>query len=254
MKNISVLVTAGGTIEDIDNVRGITNHASGRLGSLIADEFARGGDRVTYLCGESALRPAIAPCETIVIRGTSQLANELERLLREQPFDCVIHTMAVSDFTPVGAVGMDELALAIEDALLSCTSRGVGEAVCAALQTVKAQPAQTKISSKSGGLVLILEQTPKVIRRIKELQPATLLVGFKLLSHSREEDLLAAAGGLMADCGCDYVLANDLRDISGERHAAMLMDRAGNLQHGGTKAEIARLIYESVTAKIGRQK
>jgi phosphopantothenate-cysteine ligase len=33
----TVLITAGGTVEPIDGVRGITNFSSGRLGALIAD-------------------------------------------------------------------------------------------------------------------------------------------------------------------------------------------------------------------------
>ncbi|MFO7160860.1 MAG: phosphopantothenoylcysteine decarboxylase, partial [[Clostridium] cellulosi] len=36
---MNVLITAGGTTENIDPVRKIKNTATGRLGSLIAEEF-----------------------------------------------------------------------------------------------------------------------------------------------------------------------------------------------------------------------
>jgi len=250
---MNILVTAGGTTEDIDSVRGIANHASGRLGSLVADEFSRRGGQVVYLCAEHALRPEIPPAQTVTIRSTAQLMRELERLLVAWPPDCVVHSMAVSDFTPAGSVSPDELAAAIEEAMFSCAARDVKAAVRAALHSVKTRPRQGKISSKTGELMLLLEQTPKAIHRIKELQPSTLLVGFKLLSGVDEQQLHEAARALMADAGCDFVLANDLRDICGDRHEAVLLDRGGEVGRAGTKAEIARMIYGQVTRRLGRE-
>ena len=40
---MKILVTAGDTYEPIDDVRKVTHMATGRLGSLIADEFAKQG-------------------------------------------------------------------------------------------------------------------------------------------------------------------------------------------------------------------
>jgi len=61
MRGYTVIVTAGGTAEKIDAVRKIANSATGRLGSLITDEFARQGRgrvaRVYYVCGEGAALP-----------------------------------------------------------------------------------------------------------------------------------------------------------------------------------------------------
>ena len=36
---MKILITAGGTTESIDTVRGITNFATGSLGKLTAEEF-----------------------------------------------------------------------------------------------------------------------------------------------------------------------------------------------------------------------
>ena len=57
MKNI--LITAGGTAEPIDNIRDITNKGTGKLGSLIADEFASREDagNIYYVHGRGAVLP-----------------------------------------------------------------------------------------------------------------------------------------------------------------------------------------------------
>ena len=49
----TVLVTAGGTSEPIDNIRSITNTGTGALGSLIADAFAKDPqvERIVYVHG-----------------------------------------------------------------------------------------------------------------------------------------------------------------------------------------------------------
>jgi len=247
---ISVLVTAGGTVEDIDTVRSITNHSTGRLGSLVADEFARGGARVTYLCAESAARPKTPPERTITIRSAGQLAQTLERLLRGQPFDCVVHAMAVSDFTPTGVFTPEELAGALEQGTRGdkLTTEALGEALASA-----AGRSEKKISSRSDRLILVLEQTPKAIGLIKSLQPDTLLVGFKLLSGAGEAELVAAGQELMRQNGCDFVLCNDLSEISPEGHAALLLGEAGVVCRAETKPDIARIIFEQVClAGVGK--
>ncbi|SVB07858.1 uncharacterized protein METZ01_LOCUS160712, partial [marine metagenome] len=49
------LVTAGPTIEPIDEVRRLTNHSTGRLGCSLADALSHAGHRVTLLLSEVAL-------------------------------------------------------------------------------------------------------------------------------------------------------------------------------------------------------
>ena len=247
--NCHVLVTSGGTVEDIDTVRSITNRSTGRLGSLVADEFSAGGARVTYLCAENAARPKLPPERTLTIRSAGQLAQTLERLLREQPFDCVVHSMAVSDFTPTGVLTIEELAAALERNISG--GKLSPEAVSEALRDTARQP-EKKISSRSDRLLLALEQTPKAIGMIKKLQPGAILVGFKLLSGASEGELVAAGQGLIERNGCDFVLCNDLSEISPEAHKALLIDKSGVICRAQTKPEIARAIFEQVVKTIGR--
>ena len=254
---LSILVTAGGTIEAIDTVRGISNFSSGRLGAVIADEFLRQGARVTFLCGEKSQRPSLPESEIITIRNVANLVETLEELLREKPFDCVIHSMAVSDFTPYYTFSFDDLCAAMEveaELRVGGGQRDISGMLRAAISKAADYQSEKKISSKNEQLVVVLGQTPKAIRRIKAIQPDTLLVGFKLLSGADEDDLLSASYELMDKNRCDFVLANDLGDISGGGHKAILLDTDGIICRAGTKNEIARIIFDNVTQRIRRTK
>ena len=55
---MKVLITAGGTSEPIDQVRSITNHASGTLGIEIAKVFLQNGVTIDYVVTKSAKKPA----------------------------------------------------------------------------------------------------------------------------------------------------------------------------------------------------
>ena len=44
---MNIIITSGGTSENIDNVRKITNTATGALGSIIANEFIKKYDIMT---------------------------------------------------------------------------------------------------------------------------------------------------------------------------------------------------------------
>jgi len=243
-----VLITAGGTSESIDSVRSITNHSTGRLGSIIADIFAKKGMCVTYLCGERAELPQGSDIEVVRIKDVQSLLETIERLLCEQKFDCVIHSMAVSDFTPIGNASIDEI---VESALSvankpNLTKDELRDELKSAIVSSCTTPKERKISSESSNLMMLLENTPKVISRIKEAQPNTILVGFKLLSNVTENELINAAHNLMIKNSCDFVLANDLKDIDGDLHKAILISKDGVLNRANTKHEIAEVIYSAV--------
>ena len=220
-KTLNILITAGGTREDIDAVRGITNYATGRLGSLVADEFADENVSITYVCGEDSALPFIN-ADVIRVRNAQGLLNVMEELLVKKKFDCVIHSMAVSDYTP--------------QAVLTADGKPIGQ--------------DKKISSDISEIMVYLKQTPKVIGRVKALQPETILVGFKLLMGVSDEELIYAAMRLMEKNSCDYVLANDLNDIKGDSHKALLINEHGVVCAAETKQEIAELLNETIRYKI----
>jgi phosphopantothenate-cysteine ligase len=218
---MNILITAGGTREDIDAVRGITNYATGRLGSLIADEFLLNTPkaRVTYVCGEDSVLPQTPVAELVRIKCAQGLMDAVENLLTIRDYYAVIHSMAVSDYTPLRVTDIHGAPL----------------------------DSHHKISSDMAEILVYLKQTPKIIGRIKVLQPSTILVGFKLLMDAPEIELIEAAQRLMEKNGCSYVLANDLSHIKGDLHKALFLDAGGVIARMNTKQEIAQCICNALT-------
>lgn len=89
----SVLVTAGGTREPIDEVRYIGNNSSGRMGVEIARAARDLGANVTLI---AANLETAAPNGVDVIRVSS--VAELEQAM-DRPSDVIVMAAAVSDFT-----------------------------------------------------------------------------------------------------------------------------------------------------------
>ena len=101
----TILITAGGTSEPIDNIRSITNTGTGTLGSLIADRFARkkSVERVVYIHSSKAVLPKTQKAVLIEADSTLELQEAVRRACREYRPDAIIHSMAVSDYK-TGAV------------------------------------------------------------------------------------------------------------------------------------------------------
>ena len=54
---LEVIVTSGGTISKIDDVRHIGNFSTGETGAKIAEEFLKKGNKVHYFYGHNSQRP-----------------------------------------------------------------------------------------------------------------------------------------------------------------------------------------------------
>ena len=92
-----VIVTAGPTHEDIDDVRFIGNRSSGKMGYALAAEAARRGARVVLVSGPTALA---VPANVEIVRVRS--ASEMHAAVLSQAVtaDLVIMAAAVADYTP----------------------------------------------------------------------------------------------------------------------------------------------------------
>ena len=92
-----VLVTAGPTYEDIDDVRYIGNRSSGKMGFALAAEAARRGARVILVAGPTALQNP-ANVETVRVRHAVEMHAAV--LSRARAADIVIMAAAVADYMP----------------------------------------------------------------------------------------------------------------------------------------------------------
>lgn len=243
-----VLITAGGTSEPIDQVRSITNHSTGRLGKALAENFLNSGNwQVDYLTTKHAVLPETHDnLSFYFIESTQELLDTLTNLLTSNVYDAVIHSMAVSDFTTEHAFS-EEAFLAKIESRLPITNK---ESLQFLLDNLEASGnTESKISSDTNRLILTLKKTPKVIQQIKKIQPKTLLVGFKLLVDVSEEELLNVAQASMEKNQADFILANDLTEISSNKHHGYLLAKNGEVTEAYTKIEIAELIRKKIEEK-----
>lgn len=225
--SMKILITSGGTSESIDRVRSITNHATGNLGKIIAELALKRGHEVTLVTTKHAVKPAPHSRLTIIeITNVESLKETLEPLVKNH--QALIHSMAVSDYTPVYMTGLDEVR-ATEDITSLLNKKNT----------------ETKISSKDDYQVLFLKKTPKVISHVKEWNPNILLIGFKLLVDVSKEELFAVARDSIQRNRADYILANDLTEISPHQHLAHLVSATEAIP-ATTKTEIAHLIITKV--------
>ena len=105
---MKILITSGGTTEKIDAVRGITNHSTGYLGKEIAELFLAKGHQVTLVTAKTAVKPE--PKENLKITeitNVDSLLKSMEPLVKEH--DVLIHSMAISDYTPIYMTDFAEL-------------------------------------------------------------------------------------------------------------------------------------------------
>ena len=107
----TILITAGGTSEPIDNIRSITNTGTGALGSLIADEFGRrrNVERIVYIHGKNAVLPKTQKAVCIEAASTAALQEAVRKACMEYAPDAIIHSMAVSDYRTGAVVKAEDL-------------------------------------------------------------------------------------------------------------------------------------------------
>ena len=224
---MKILVTSGGTSEAIDRVRSITNHSTGHLGLVITEALIKAGHEVCLITTSQAVRPASHPnLKIIEIKNTLDLLEEMRNLVKD--YQVLIHSMAVSDYTPVYMTSIDEVQ-ASQDLSKFLTK----------------QNTESKISSKEDTQILFLKKNPKIISLVKEWNPKIHLIGFKLLVDVTKDHLIDVARESLNKNRADIIVANDLNQINSEQHLAYLVEE-NDYQTAYSKQEIAELIIKKI--------
>ena len=97
LAGLRVTVTAGPTLEPLDQVRYLGNRASGRMGYALAAVARRRGADVTLVSGPTSLVP---PAGVKLVAVTTALEMHREVMARFETSDVVVKAAAVSDFRP----------------------------------------------------------------------------------------------------------------------------------------------------------
>ncbi|MDP4152842.1 MAG: phosphopantothenoylcysteine decarboxylase [Bacillota bacterium] len=258
---MNILITAGGTIEKIDEVRFISNNSTGLLGTKIAEAFIATGitDKVFYVCGKNA---AIPQNDKITIRrvaSVSDLETELKDIMSKYKIDAVVHSMAVSDYAVSAVTSYDNIFKSVNESLQSidfkkCTKQDISELIFSGFKSEPNISVSGKISSDIGDLVVIMKKTPKIIGLIKQMQPNTILVGFKLLNNVPVDVLLKTGYSIMEKNKCDLVFANDLKDVNPENHSGYLIKSEGTYKKITGKSKIAAEIVSAVIEILNKER
>ncbi|MGZ7047398.1 MAG: bifunctional phosphopantothenoylcysteine decarboxylase/phosphopantothenate--cysteine ligase CoaBC, partial [Methanobacterium sp.] len=170
LKGKKVLVSAGATFEKIDEVRGITNKSSGKMGIEIAKEAFIRGAEVTLIKGK--MNTSIPNVFNVLeVESTCEMRNAVLEQVKNH--DIFISAAAVSDFIP------------------------------------KIESEENKISSEKD-ITLKLEKAPKIIREVKKINLEIFLVGFKAEYDIPREDLIKLASKRIEEYNIDLMVANDV--------------------------------------------
>ena len=211
-----IIVSAGGTYEEIDAVRGITNKSSGKMGLEIAKEaFIQGAD-VTVVTGRVEVHiPKLF--KRVRVESVDEMRNELIKLLPEN--DIFVSSAAVSDFT------VEKISLEGKD----------------------------KISSEEG-FNLHLTPVPKIINIVKEINPEIFLVGFKAEYKVSDDELISSARKRMKTSEADIIVANDVSLVDAgfgsDKNQVFIVGDKTFAVPLNSKEEIARNIISKIAEKM----
>lgn len=222
---MNIVITAGGTTEHIDAVRGITNTGTGTLASIIATGLQEQTEveNIFYIHTAKAKKPVSDEKITYIeADDTNSVAAAVEKVLKENKIDWFIHAMAISDYY----VDYVTTAQKITDSISQFENTGITNII---LEGKNRLDNSRKLSSDEDNLIVVLKKTPKIIGMIKRLSPNTKLIGFKLLNNVTDEELRNVAYKLLLKNNCDYVVANDSSKITADKHEAIFIDKSGKI-------------------------
>ena len=214
---MNVVVTGGGTVAPIDDVRLLTNVSSGRFAAAITEACLDRGANVWHIHTAAAQLP-LKRLAAFALDITNP-ATELLRLARLR--EKWLSQRERLRLIPLAVGNVDDYAKVLKQTLKSHAIDVVFLPM--AVADFEPEPRLGKISSDADSLDLHCLRTPKVIRLVRDWSPSVYLVGFKLLSHASREELISRAEAACRENRADLTVANDLETLRQGRHTIHLV-------------------------------
>ncbi|WP_457557285.1 bifunctional phosphopantothenoylcysteine decarboxylase/phosphopantothenate--cysteine ligase CoaBC [Candidatus Harpocratesius sp.] len=221
-QNRKILVTAGTTREWIDQVRFLSNPASGRMGIAIAKALVDRGANVVLLLGPSSLKPS--PHPKLIVKhpiSTQDFVNFASEVLKSGDYDILISAAALADFTPK-------------------------------------QTYDGKITSDLEELQINLVSTPKLIQIARNIASKLFIVGFKAESQLEQEKIIENAYKRLKSSNINLIVANSVhpdaldRGFNAISNEVFIINPKKEIKHFklASKIEIAHHILDCINSEI----
>lgn len=209
------VITSGGTIEEIDPVRYISNYSSGKMGLALADVAKNLGADVTLITTCNVERKY----NIVKVKSAQEMKKAVEAEFESA--DCIIMAAAVADYRVKERASQKMKKTADDEITL----------------TLVKNPDILK--------ELCLKKQNKIANTDEELP---LIIGF----CAESENLIANAKEKIAKKGCDYLIANDIsrKDIgfSSDFNEVTILDKNGEMKklEKADKKTIAKEIFNYI--------
>lgn len=229
-----VVITAGGTIEDIDPVRYISNRSSGKQGYALAEVASQRGAHVTLIIADVDQRLSTpANTDVVNVRSATQMREAVTSVMETRTVDFLVMSAAVSDYQPI-------------------------------IRTT------TKLKKKSSdNFTLEMRQNPDILAEIcanrehyahKETGKLPVIIGFAAETGDSQHSALDYGRMKIAKKGCDFLMVNQigssksgaqaLSEVFGsDRNSGWLLNSQNSEPHRleeGSKMAIASQIFDEV--------
>jgi phosphopantothenoylcysteine decarboxylase/phosphopantothenate--cysteine ligase len=215
LKGRRVLVNAGPTQENIDPVRFISNHSSGKMGIAIADAAAEAGAEVELVLGPVSVSPKSKNIKIIRVVSAASMAQEC--FSRFKNCDIAVLSAAVADFTPENI-------------------------------------SEKKIKKGDGELIIRLKPTTDIAAELGKMKrPEQFIAGFALETDNEIENARDKLLRKNMDIIVLNSLNDEGAGFGHDTNRITIIDRYNNIDKFGLKSkdEAARDILDKVISMIG---
>src|SRR6185369_12514282 len=212
----TILITAGPTREEIDPVRFISNHSSGKMGYALAKAAQRRGARTILISGPVNL-PAPFDVELVCVESAREMQNAVMGRVGE--CTAIIKAAAVADYRPAERSG-------------------------------------SKIKKQAAELALQMVKTPDILAGLGALEKRPLLVGFAAETGKLDEFAAKKLKEKNADIIVANDVSQPDAGFNADNNRASLFFRDGRILEYPlmSKDALADIILDAVAAELaGRQ-
>lgn len=214
LKGKKILVTAGATVEDIDPVRYITNHSSGKMGFALAkNAMLRGGDVTLVMAECTAKVPEFV--NIIKVRTAKEMFDAVTNI--SDDMDIIVKAAAVADYRPKNV-------------------------------------SSEKVKKKDGEMVIELERTDDILKTIGEnKKDGQFICGFSMETENMLENSRAKLKKKNVDMIVANNLKQDGAGFGTDTNIVTLITADDEVQlEIMSKEEVAEKIFDFILEKTDK--